>query len=1221
MVSTRGGARTRAEDPKTMLSQKPRRATAKTTQAATTKTKTTRSKKAAAEPEPEQTEDELQEQLEEEAPKPVKKATRKTTAAPAAKADVPKQTRTATKVTKKDEKATKAAPPARTATRATRAGDTKPAKAKPTVDAKPELPPPAEKKATRATRATASKEKATPLSPKKITQVSKAPARTTRTAATKAATAKQPISKPPARGRPAVRRNVSDENADAKALKDSINEQSEDDESTRKMPKRKLTRKVPVEPVEEETPVSTAPSTPARESEDQDGSSEDELQEDVAEDDDEASECEDGAEDESEDELCGPKSPMKRCSPREGSRYVSPKKSVRDLDVPEKTPVRRIHGTPQTQRNYNKPSFGMSAMKPAPTTVARARDRAMVFPKLERLPELKTVPNEGGDQAETDKLSLLENDEPSSAIEDSFASNLGTAEDTMFVVETDEEVADMPSINNDTEEANVDMAKAPSEVEEDPDETIVEEPVPATQEDFVNGSDDSMMMVHDEPDIHMEDSQISTAATEPETMVWENIREDVTIPFNFDTDLAARALPQVEHTERLSLVSGVLSSDSQAQDMSMPDIMQQLGPAEAKERQSISSTRQSLGGDATVNISDFIDVNSLSESSTEVVSDAETVRITALEESGDEEVISGDDQDSTYVEEARASFPTTPEPEAAEQSNAAQESRGRSLPRYATSTIASRSKSLPASPYRTPLRDDPRPKTSDGFSMPRLAQTTRPSWLRSPSRLSTPAKSRISFGRGASSTTKRGRSRTPAARTPYAKTPGTSVPETSKLWKGQRTPVSRTLFARTPGTSVPVTVTPAVRERFAALPARRTYEEFASTDDASTATPRPAVAASATKERFPGLPTSQTYEDLLKTPGNVVATPVSRSSTRRTPFSARPSQKTPEELKVVPDVEDEVESDLVTPQPVQEERYPGLPTRRTYEEHAKTTMPASRFQTPPQLSVAKRPATTQKPGSLRKFALKTSTTMGSRTPMKTPLRGTAMTPGQELMTPHPAAPLRGVVALAEVYTSDGSCATPAFVVLLQRLGAKTTKTFSERVTHVVFKEGSPQLLQRLRIHNKQVAETGIGNEIHCVNSRWLTDCDTQGRRVDETDEIYAVDIGEVPRSAKRRRKSMEPTSLLNIGGNVIRDRKSSLGRSSLGRLKSTSPSELNTEPPKTFSIAEKENSGDDAGSPATPAYLAAPESLVMQTEAPKRVKKLNFGDERLKNRRQTFLDF
>ncbi|KAF2719151.1 hypothetical protein K431DRAFT_205282, partial [Polychaeton citri CBS 116435] len=128
------------------------------------------------------------------------------------------------------------------------------------------------------------------------------------------------------------------------------------------------------------------------------------------------------------------------------------------------------------------------------------------------------------------------------------------------------------------------------------------------------------------------------------------------------------------------------------------------------------------------------------------------------------------------------------------------------------------------------------------------------------------------------------------------------------------------------------------------------------------------------------------------------------------------------------------------------------------------------------------------------------------------------------------------VALVEVFTNDGASASTPFIQLLHRLGAKTTKTFSERVTHVVFKNGSATTLQRVRLHNKEVEVDGKGNKIQCVNSRWVSDCEDRGSRVDELDERYVVDVEEAPRGGKRKRKSMEPFALQNINGNIVRDR-------------------------------------------------------------------------------------
>ncbi|CAD0115454.1 unnamed protein product [Aureobasidium uvarum] len=163
-----------------------------------------------------------------------------------------------------------------------------------------------------------------------------------------------------------------------------------------------------------------------------------------------------------------------------------------------------------------------------------------------------------------------------------------------------------------------------------------------------------------------------------------------------------------------------------------------------------------------------------------------------------------------------------------------------------------------------------------------------------------------------------------------------------------------------------------------------------------------------------------------------------------------------------------------------------------------------------------------------------------RTPMKTPLKAAGLaTPAVYPMTPHPLQPLKSVTALVEVFTLDGSSASGPFIALLQGLGARTTKSWSDRVTHVVFKDGSPTTLQRVRVSNKDPN----GKKIFCVNSRWVTDCERHGTRMDEQADIYVVDLDEVPRGGRRRRKSMEPAALKNVDGNIVHSNNSSANSS------------------------------------------------------------------------------
>lgn len=439
-----------------------------------------------------------------------------------------------------------------------------------------------------------------------------------------------------------------------------------------------------------------------------------------------------------------------------------------------------------------------------------------------------------------------------------------------------------------------------------------------------------------------------------------------------------------------------------------------------------------------------------------------------------------------------------------------------------------------------------------------------------------------------------------ASRTPTSTTTPRAAPVQRRLSQAS-TPVVMPGVKATPHATPP--------ERYPRRSARQAYNEHASTVAAPARFHTPIQG----KPKRPA-----TAQRLASQTVAIPATPPLQTTPGAIP-RGNVSQKTPK-----PAVSPVRAPPAVTPQA----RYPRLPAKRAYEEHATTVAGPSRFRSPAQAS-PKRPATSQKPVNLRKVALQSSFPNGSHTPIKTPLKPAAMTPSQVPMTPHPGAPLRGVVALVEVFTLDGASASAPFISLLQRLGARTTKSWSERVTHVIFKDGSPTTLQRVRINNKEVKETGKGFVIHCVNSRWVSDCDDSGSRVDESNDAYAVDVTEVPRGGGRRRKSMEPSALINVGGNIVRDRKSSggYGRNSIGRsaVKPDTPGhrfsdEVPFTPGAKFHDLENEMDfdDDDQSELSTPDYLAAPDKLVQMTAPMNRVRKLELKKEEGKNRRLTF---
>lgn len=112
---------------------------------------------------------------------------------------------------------------------------------------------------------------------------------------------------------------------------------------------------------------------------------------------------------------------------------------------------------------------------------------------------------------------------------------------------------------------------------------------------------------------------------------------------------------------------------------------------------------------------------------------------------------------------------------------------------------------------------------------------------------------------------------------------------------------------------------------------------------------------------------------------------------------------------------------------------------------------------------------------------------------------------------------------------------------------------------------------------------------------------------------------------------MEPNALVNVNGNVVQNRKSSLGRSSLGKsaVRFMEPSlvkqdgaddesevtEGDETPKAQVGDEGKENWGD---SPITPDWIGAPEKLVQQTAPMNRVRKLELKGEKGGNRRLTF---
>ncbi|GAB7358354.1 hypothetical protein MBLNU230_g2425t1 [Neophaeotheca triangularis] len=863
---------------------------------------------------------------------------------------------------------------------------------------------------------------------------------------------------------------------------------------------------------------------------------------------------------------------------------------------------------------------------------------------------------------------------------------------------------------------------------DDPNETILihqaASPRPLAQEQTESDLDESAIIDDDfaEPTgllesvpkpvqhgtIQEEDDSFTGEDTEiePQTIDWQNIREDVTIPVNFDWHLTGVGQQQLEREAAEVEEAQVPTRQDDAIDPSTgflkdrsAEAILDLEPAAAEE--AFDELEQ------TLNMSEFLDVNALAEPTARL-------SITLQDGSGGDQASSVDISLCSHSDEASRELPAAADEAKPEHADGAGESadvdisseenvagspasaalsrqaseidisfstpeRTETLcedtlqpdtPHYALPTISfdARRKSLPAFLHKTPTGTGTRPHTSDGASIARLANPFVRSERRGQTTTVTPQsspsvkRSATSYG-GYGSVERKPVVATALHASPGARrksmlphAPGLAARKSSVVTtpnSAHKTSIARNSQpAQSPASaksSTPVDPTPTKTpgERYPKSAKRGAmYGEPGNGEAGSTpqqdmpgTTPEPQPTPQATpRERYPrsvrqsqfGMtPAKQVHSTAYnqvsprKTPQTTPKSRV-RASASPTKTTPAPMAATPSPAKVTPPTAEAARSPpQETPQSDVVDRFPRM-NRQSYVSHATTVAAPSRFRTPSK-SPMKRPATAHKPTSLRKVALKASV----ETPMKTPLKPAAETPGANIpMTPHPSAPLRGVLALVEIFTLEGASASSPFIVLLHRLGAKTTKVWRDGITHVIFKDGSPTTLQRVRLHNKNA---GDGKVIHCVSSRWVSDCDAEGAHVGEEDEKYAVDVEEVPRGGKRRRKSMEPNALVNVNGNVVKNRKSSLGRSSLGksavRFMEPSPvkqggaddesevTEGDETPKAQVGDEGKENWGD---SPITPDWIGAPEKLVQQTAPMNRVRKLELKGEKGGNRRLTF---
>lgn len=110
--------------------------------------------------------------------------------------------------------------------------------------------------------------------------------------------------------------------------------------------------------------------------------------------------------------------------------------------------------------------------------------------------------------------------------------------------------------------------------------------------------------------------------------------------------------------------------------------------------------------------------------------------------------------------------------------------------------------------------------------------------------------------------------------------------------------------------------------------------------------------------------------------------------------------------------------------------------------------------------------------------------------------------------------LAGAVVYVDAWTNDGANCGEAFEKTLRAMGARVLKQWTWNpdacspgkvgITHVVFKDGSPRTLQKVKATNGLVS---------CVALAWVMDCAQQDEWLDES--VYAIDLDEIPRGGHR----------------------------------------------------------------------------------------------------------
>ena len=189
-----------------------------------------------------------------------------------------------------------------------------------------------------------------------------------------------------------------------------------------------------------------------------------------------------------------------------------------------------------------------------------------------------------------------------------------------------------------------------------------------------------------------------------------------------------------------------------------------------------------------------------------------------------------------------------------------------------------------------------------------------------------------------------------------------------------------------------------------------------------------------------------------------------------------------------------------------------------------------------------------------KSARRVASTLASRTPL-TPVASES------------SKVLSNATVLVDVRTLEGVDASAIYIDLLSSLGAYITKSFDDSLTHVVFKDGNPRVLDKARLSQSDIKVVGVA---------WPLDCEAQKSWVDETEYLLNLTPTEqvlqsVTKSTKR--KSMEPSMLVADGtGSIKRSRSKSLSRMSIGsvRRSAVKPLSLNSNTPSPAAASDTE---------------------------------------------------